>query len=65
VATAIRVGAYGASITPNLHNWARIGVLDNFLDSGEVSGEAMSGRMQASHRLLEKTGRMDTEFERT
>ena len=31
---------YGASITPNLHKLAlQFGVLDNFYDSGEVSGE--------------------------
>jgi DNA-binding beta-propeller fold protein YncE len=31
---------YGASVTPNLHNLAlQFGVLDNFFDSGEVSGD--------------------------
>ena len=31
---------YGADITPNLHNLAlQFGVLDNFYDSGEVSGD--------------------------
>jgi DNA-binding beta-propeller fold protein YncE len=31
---------YGAAITPNLHNLAlQFGVLDNFYDSGEVSGD--------------------------
>ncbi len=31
---------YGASITPNQHNLARqFGVIDNFYDSGEVSGD--------------------------
>ena len=31
---------YGAAITPNEHKLAlQFGVLDNFFDSGEVSGE--------------------------
>jgi DNA-binding beta-propeller fold protein YncE len=35
-----RLAMYGAAITPNLHNLAlRFGVLDNFYDSGEVSGD--------------------------
>jgi DNA-binding beta-propeller fold protein YncE len=35
-----RLTMYGASITPNEHNLAlQFGVLDNFFDSGEVSGD--------------------------
>ena len=31
---------YGASVTPNIHKLAlQFGVLDNFFDSGEVSGD--------------------------
>jgi hypothetical protein len=31
---------YGADITPNLHKLAlQFGVIDNFYDSGEVSGD--------------------------
>src|SRR5208283_4123375 len=39
---------YGADITPNLHKLAlQFGVLDNFYDSGEVSGDGHEWSMAA------------------
>jgi DNA-binding beta-propeller fold protein YncE len=48
---------YGASITPNLHKLAlQFGVLDNFFDSGEVSGDGHVWSTAAiSTDYLEKT----------
>jgi DNA-binding beta-propeller fold protein YncE len=48
---------YGASITPNLHKMAlQFGVLDNFFDSGEVSGDGHVWSMAAiGSDYLEKT----------
>ncbi|WP_420236479.1 phosphoesterase [Telmatobacter bradus] len=48
---------YGAAITPNLHKLAlQFGVLDNFFDSGEVSGDGHVWSMAAiGSDYLEKT----------
>ena len=44
---------YGEDITPNQHKLAlQFGVLDNFFDSGEVSGTGMCGRMRRSGRTI-------------
>src|ERR1700719_4974697 len=39
-----RLTMYGAAVTPNEHRLAlQFGVLDNFFDSGEVSGDGHGG----------------------
>jgi DNA-binding beta-propeller fold protein YncE len=52
---------YGASITPNLHKLAlQFGVLDNFFDSGEVSGDGHVWSTAAiGTDYLEKTWQQD------
>jgi len=52
---------YGASITPNLHKLAlQFGVLDNFFDSGEVSGDGhVWSNAAIGTDYLEKTWQQD------
>ncbi len=52
---------YGAEITPNLHKLAlQFGVLDNFFDSGEVSGDGhVWSNAAIGTDYLEKTWQQD------
>ena len=52
-----RLTMYGASVTPNQHKLAlQFGVLDNFFDSGEVSGDGhVWSNAAISTDYLEKT----------
>ncbi len=52
---------YGAEVTPNLHKLAlQFGVLDNFFDSGEVSGDGhVWSNAAIGSDYLEKTWQQD------